>query len=246
MTVIYDSGYVPGGCIKRTAPPVNGHPTAIAPITSALIAINNPSFNKSYEWMALDWMDDHSLATGKGFEPENVARYTKYNRYGTAAGWGVCIEVRNPGGSEMPLHGLELDLCTDGNDPKGHYIGAAIYYGAQTDTFKAGPDTTANDGLRIHPFRVERNGLRRGISIEGRMEQAAIQVGTNPESNIRNALEMGPGSTLKWNSEPGKFHEAAWHSLEREFSVLDFPVIGLIDIVVDDTVVQIPVFRKTV
>ena len=244
--MIYDSGYMPPGCIQRTAPPINGHPTAIAPITSALISTNNPSWNKSYEWMALDWMDDHAIATGKGFEPENVARYTKYNRYGTAAGWGTCIEVRNPGGSEMPLHGIELDLCTDGNDPKGHYIGMAIYYGAQTDTFKAGPDTMAHDGLRIHPFRVERNGLRRGISIEGKMEQAAIQVGMNPGSNIRNALECGPGSTLKFNSEEGMYQPTVWHSLPREFSVTDFPVIGLIDVVVDDTVVQIPVFKKTV
>jgi hypothetical protein len=242
--MIYDSGYVPVGILNRNGGPRVG-PKAPAPLTSALIAEKNPVGNQSFEWMAVDWMDDYAMATGTAYEPENVARYVKYNRYGTAAGWGMCIEVRNPSGSNMPLHGFETDLCADGNDPNGWFCGQGIYYGAQTDTFKPGPETVADVGLRIRPFVFGRNGLRKAISVEGRMEDAAIVVGQHGESDIRFALRMGPGVTLKFDSGSGK-HKSAWHSLPAEASVADFPVVGLLDVVVDGTTLQIPVFRKTV
>ena len=144
------------------------------------------------------------------------------------------------------MHVVELDACSDGDCPNGNFIGTALYYGAQTDTFGPGAPTIWDTGYRIHPFVYGRNAIRRGFSVEGKVTIGALTVGEHGESEIRHAVNMGPGVTFRWSSGDGKAHASAWHSLPREFSVEEFPVVGLIDIEVDGTTLQIPVFRKTV
>ena len=206
----------------------------------------NPSDNKAFVWVEHNTFSDRAVSSAAR-PPENVMRYDQLYRYGNTPGWVNCWEVRNPGGCEtQPLYISEGDCCSDGDDPNDLFIGHAIYYGAQTNTFGPGPQTTWGTAYRVHPFVYGRNAIRRGFSVEGKVTIGALTVGEHGESEIRHAVNMGPGVTLRWASGEGKAHAAAWHSLPREFSVEEFPVVGLLDIEVDGTTLQIPVFRKTV
>mgnify|MGYP000328861256 CR=1 FL=1 len=135
--------------------------------------------------------------------------------------------------------GLEIDICSDGIHPA--LLGLGIFYGAQTDTMSDGPETMGKTGLDISPFRPGRNGLLRGIAVEGKIVEGALQAGCEPKSEVAHIFDAGPGCKMKFRSGTGNGERTTWHSLDREFSVTEFPVVGLIDVEVDGTTLQIPV-----
>ena len=232
---MYDSGYIPVGIIVRSGPPTIGSMRP-APTTGFLRAEKNPLGNEAFNWMAVDWHDDYAH---KG---ENVARYIKHNRYGKAHGWGLCVETRDVSGADGSSYAAEFDICSDRQG--GDVFGIATFYGAQTNTFKSGAHTIADCGHKVAPFVYGRNAVHAGYRFEGQAIEGALSVGHHKHSATRHAVHMGPGVTLRWSSADGFVHKTAWHSLPQAVKLSDLDVVGLIDVEVDGTTLQIPVIRK--
>ena len=148
--------------VSRTAP-AGG---SVQPFAAFLVDCTTSPTSTSLEWTQLNNLENYAA------QGENTSLYCKANRHSSGATWAGVFEARNVGGDlATSLYGLEIDLCSDGNDVNQNQQGIAIFYGAQTNTSGSGAATRQTNGLLMFPFVGGRNSLSNGVHIFGNVDQ---------------------------------------------------------------------------
>lgn len=231
-------------------------------VQSALVAstrINTPSTGgvNYAEWTALFNMEDR---TDNGVHATAV--YAKALKYGTSAIFGGVFQVDNPGGSSSGnMHGVEIDLQSDGTSIVTRRVGLGIYYGSSgvggAKPSDAGATTKQLAAMFIAPFRDGRNQLAYGLSFSGGDIDETIAMssrGLNAFSAYGSysdailnldgvssspvAIDMGPGSRLKFRSGTGNGGNTTWWPVITTYT----PTwAGAVEILIDGVARYFPV-----
>jgi hypothetical protein len=229
--------------VSRSAAP--GGPVQVQ--TAMLVTTHADPTSNGFEWNALFRLDNYA-ANG-----ENVALYTKADKWSTGPTWGAVFEARdrgNAGGGS--LYGLEIDVMANGADVGQNRQGIAIFYGP--NGFGAGG--TITNGLLLFPVNNDATGrMTNGVHGFGHIDymfhaeiesgiSAFIAAGTysapvidvSGTLNSPIAIKTGAGHRIQFSSGTGQGSHQTWYS--GSFTPT---YVGALEILVDNSVLYIPV-----